>query len=85
MKVEKTGVLLCKRKRNCFSQSVPISINEFVEITIFLSLTCYSIHGKMQGFIDESVSLLYLFLCLTQIIKMAAKSGGAMIFAKSSQ
>ena len=34
----KTRVLFCKRKRNCFAQqkqSVPMSINGFVEMTIF--------------------------------------------------
>ena len=31
-----------------------MSINEFVEMTIFLRLICFSIYDKMQGFIDES-------------------------------
>ena len=30
-----------------------MSINEFVEMTIFLCLICFSIYDKMQGFIDE--------------------------------
>ena len=31
-------------------QSVPKSINDFVEMTIFLCLICFSIYPKMQGF-----------------------------------
>ena len=33
-------------------QSIPMSINEFVEMTIFLCLIGFSIYDKMQGFID---------------------------------
>ena len=60
-----TRVLLRKRKRNCFAQqkqSVPMSINEFVEMTIFLCLICFSIYDKMQGFIDESGLFIFLFI-----------------------
>ena len=32
-----------------------MSINEFVEMTIFLCLLSFSIYDKMQGFIDESM------------------------------
>ena len=39
-----------------------MSINEFVEITIFLCLICFSIYDKMQGFIDESGLFIFLFL-----------------------
>ena len=31
-----------------------MGINEFVEMTIFLCLICFSIYEKMQGFIYES-------------------------------
>ena len=30
-----------------------MSINDFVEMTIFLCLICFSIFAKMQGFVDE--------------------------------
>ena len=39
-----------------------MSINEFVEMTIFLCLTCFSIYDKMQGFIEESGLFFYLFI-----------------------
>ena len=42
-------------------QSVPVNINEFVDMTIFLCLICFSIYDKMQGFIDESGLFIYLF------------------------
>ena len=38
-----------------------MSINEFVEMTIFLCLICFSIYDKMQSFIDESGLYIYLF------------------------
>ena len=61
-----TRVLLRKRKRNCFAQqkqSIPVSINQFVEITVFLCLICFSIYDKMQGFLDESgLFFIYLFI-----------------------
>ena len=38
-----------------FNVCVPMSINEFVEMAIFLWLIRFSIYDKMQGFIDESV------------------------------
>ena len=41
-------------------QSVPMSINEFVEMTIFLCLTNFSVYDKMQSFIDESGLLFHL-------------------------
>ena len=53
-----------------------MTINEFIEMTIFLCLICFSIYDKMQGFIDESGLFIFYFL------KMAAKSGGKTIFAK---
>ena len=67
-----------------------MSINEFVEMTIFLCLICFSIYDKMQDFIDES-GLFYLFiiffffLSFTQKFKMPAKSDGKTIFVKSRQ
>ena len=117
-------------------QSVPMSINQFIEMTIFLCLICSSISDKMQGFLHESGLFIYLFifafdaeiqdgqkwwendfwekspvdsadtlwiknfveialsctvskintfLNFTQKFKMAAKSGGKTIFAKSRQ
>ena len=53
----KTRVLLRKGKEIVFveqKQSVPMSINQFVEMTVFLCLICFSIYDKMQGFLDES-------------------------------
>ena len=38
-----------------------MSINEFVEMTIFLCLICFSIYDKMQGFIYESGLFTFLF------------------------
>ena len=32
-----------------------MSINDFVEMTIFLCLVCFSIHAKMQGVLDACV------------------------------
>ena len=43
-------------------QSVPMSINQCVEMTIFLCLICFSIYDKMQGFLDESGLLIFLFI-----------------------
>ena len=39
-----------------------MSINEFVEMPIFLCLICFSIYDKMQGFIDESGLFIFLFI-----------------------
>ena len=33
---------------------LPAWINQFVEMTVFLCLICFSIYDKMQGFLDES-------------------------------
>ena len=41
-----------------------MSINEFVEMTNFLCLICFSIYDKMQSFIDESGLLIFLLLLL---------------------
>ena len=41
-----------------------MSIYEFVEMTIFLCLICFSIYDKMQGFIDESGLAVFLFIYL---------------------
>ena len=68
-----------------------MSINEFVEMTIFLCLISFSIYDKMQGFIEESglfivlFTYLFVFLRFMQKFKMAAKSSGKTIFAKSYQ
>ena len=37
-----------------------MSINQFVEMTMFLCLICFSIYDKMQGFLDETG----LFFCV---------------------
>ena len=47
-----------REKENVFAwqkQSVPMSINDFVEMTILQCLICFSIYRKMQGFVDECV------------------------------
>ena len=42
-----------------------MSINKFVEMTIFLDLKCFSIYDKMQDFVDESGLLIfYVFIYL---------------------
>ena len=41
-----------------------MSINEFVEMTMFLCLICFSIYDKMQGFIDKSGLFIYFFVCV---------------------
>ena len=86
-KLIKLEYCFAREKEIVFCQSVPMSINEFVEMTIFLCLRCFSIYDKMQGFIDESGCLfIYLFILrFMQKFKMAAKSGGKTIFAKSCQ
>ena len=39
-----------------------MSINQFVKMTVFLCLICFSIYDKMQGFLDESgLFIFYLF------------------------
>ena len=45
-----------------------MSINEFVEMTIFLCLICLSIYDKMQGFIYES-GLFIFFINLLIFLK----------------
>ena len=42
-------------------QSVPMSINQFVEMSVFLCLICFSIYDKMQGFLDESGFFIFFF------------------------
>ena len=43
----------------------PMSINQFVEMTIFLCLICFSIYDKMQGFTDDcGLFIFYLFFCV---------------------
>ena len=37
-----------------------MSINDFVEMTIFLCLISFSIHAKMQGFVNECVPFFIL-------------------------
>ena len=73
-------------------QIVPMSINHFVEMTVFLCLICFSIYNKMQGFLDESGLFIFFFFwgggggggALVQKFKMASKSCGKTIFAKTA-
>ena len=44
-----------------------MSINEFVEMTIFLCLICFSIYDIMQGFIDESGLFIFFLAFYTEI------------------
>ena len=53
-----------------------MSINDFVEMTIFQCLICFSISAKMQGFVDEYV----FFPRFTQKYEMATENAGNMIF-----
>ena len=67
-----------------------MGINQFVEMTVFLCLICFSIYDKMQGFLDESGLLIFLFIyfffvCFMQKFKMATKSGMKTIFGKNRQ
>ena len=39
-----------------------MSINEFIQMNIFLLLICFPIYDKMQGFVDESGLFFYLFI-----------------------
>ena len=39
-----------------------MSINDFVEMTIFLCLICFFIYDKMHGFVDECVFLFFFYL-----------------------
>ena len=69
-------------------QSIPMSINQFVEMTVFLCLISFSIYDKMQGFLDESglfILFIYLFFFLRfmQKFKMATKSGKKTTFGKN--
>ena len=67
-----------------------MSINQFVEVTVFLCLICFSIYDKMQGFLDESGLFIFLFIYFSflrfmQKVEMATKSGGKTIFGKNRQ
>ena len=42
-------------------QSVPMSINDFVEMTTFLCLICFSIYPKIQSFVDECAIFFFAF------------------------
>ena len=45
-----------------------MSINDFVEMAIFLCLICFSIYDKMQGFLDECVfCFCFVFAFYTEI------------------
>ena len=63
-----------------------MSIYQFVEMTVFLCLICFSIYDKMQGFLDESdlfIFVIYFFWRFMQKFKMATKSGAKTIFGKN--
>ena len=79
------NIALQKKKRIVFAQqkqSVPMSIHDFEEMTIFLCLICFPIYAKVQGFLDKHVLLCLHF---TQKFKMAAKNGGKTSFGKKCQ
>ena len=42
-----------------------MSINEFVEMTIYQSLICFAIYDKMQGFVDKSVLKNFIKIALS--------------------
>ena len=47
----------------CFARekkSIPMCINLFVEMTVFLCLICFFIYDKIQGFLDE-IGLFIIF------------------------
>ena len=58
-----------------------MGINDFVEMTIFLCLICFSTCAKMQGFVDEYVWVFFRFM---QKFKMVTKNCGKAIFGKIS-
>ena len=62
-------------------QSVPMNINDFVEMTVFLCLICFSIYAKMQGFVDKCVC--FVSVCFMLKFKMATKNARKTIFEKS--
>ena len=66
--------------RNPPKKSVPMSINDFVDMTISLCLIGFSIYAKMQGFVDIYIFCYFIF---TQKFKMAETNGRKMIFGKS--
>ena len=59
-----------------------MSTIDFIEMTILLCLICFSIYGKMQGFVDECVFFLCVYVCCTQKFKMAAKMVGKRFLGK---
>ena len=60
-----------------------MSINQFVEMTVFLCLICFSIYDKMQGFLDESG--LFIFFCVScRNLKWPAKVAGKLFLGKKS-
>ena len=65
-----------------------MSINQFVEMTVFLCLICFSIYDKMQGFLDESDLFIFLFICLiffacyAEILKWPPKVAGKQFLGK---
>ena len=62
-----------------------MSINDFVEMTIFLYLICFSIYAKIQGFVDECIYIFFFLLHFTQKFNMATKNGEQTISGKTRQ
>ena len=61
-KLRRKQIILHSKK-----QSIPMSINDFAELTIFLCLICFSIYAKIQGFIDECAFLGFFFFVLGEM------------------
>ena len=59
--------------------------NEFCEMSPIDSADILHVKNFVEIALSRSVSDINRFLCLTQKFKMATKSGGKMIFAKSCQ
>ena len=78
----------------CFTREKEIVFaQQFVEMTVFLCLICFSIYDKMQGFLEKRYGFFifsiyfffFFFPRFMQKFKMATKSGMKMIFGKSRQ
>ena len=67
---EKIEYCFAREKEIVFAQqkqSVPMSINDFVEMTILRGLICFSIYAKMQVFVDECVFFFFFFAFFAEI------------------
>ena len=61
-----------------------MSINQFVEMTVFLCLICFSIYDKMQGFLDESGLFIYFFCVLRKNSRWPPKVAGKQFLQKNA-